>query len=109
MEAADLLESNDESEIQEFGFDADSHSDAMISVAFTRVYKAREVPLVLVLWPPGGGDSLVRDEGSWVPVTTLGKITGAELRADWILVEDETEASKLVKEATSSSTDMPAA
>ncbi len=106
LEAAGLLESNDESEIQEFGFDADSHSDAMISVVATRVYKLRGLSDVLVLWPPGGGPSLIRDEGSWAP---SGKITGAEIADAWILVEDENEASKLIKEAMSSSTVKPAA
>ena len=105
LEADGLLKSNDEYEIQEFGFDADS--DATISPVVTMVFKARELSDVLVLWPPGGGESLVRVDGVWGP--PWGTITGAEIADAWILVEDENEASKLIKEAMSTSTVKPAA
>jgi len=76
----------------------------------TEVFKAREGSDVLVLRPPGGGDSLIRvDDGSWDSVSNWGTVTGAELRDAWIRVEDEAEASKLVKDAMSSSTVNPAA
>lgn len=63
--------------------------------------------MVLVLWP-AGGDSMVRVDGSWVPAKDWGPITGEDLRDDWSLVRDASEASRLVKEAMSSASDKPA-
>ncbi len=64
---------------------------------------------MLVLRPPGGGDSLRRvEDGSWEPLSEWGTVTVEELNEDWIRVDDDSEASKLAKEATSSSTVSPA-
>ena len=56
----------------------------------------------LVIPEPGEGPSLIRFEGAWSEAT--GPLKGAEIRADWILLdEDSKEASSLLKEASTAS------
>lgn len=66
----------------------------------TEVFKSREGNDVLVLWPPSG-DSMIRVRGTWEPLASWGPLSVEELDDGWVEVTDESEASSLVKEATS--------
>ena len=66
----------------------------------TEVFKSLKGSDVLIIRPVSEG-SLMRVGGTWGQAE--GPLSGEELNEGWIPVRDISEASKLVKEATSSS------